>query len=409
MRYLRVVSGRHSALGAVVCLAWVLMAVAGGGSGALAVAQASTGGPRSAVCRPATAGKAACLSIVDPPTVRVPSHQGLSPNVPVPSWALGKRAHFFESRGTRVSLHSPLTEQGIQSIEGAMGEPSYDLINRNLGRRCAGGYCPRPPLLYHEGKGVQHSPKVYVIFWGKNWEAAPGAELRTQLLKMYEGLSGSAWQGILTQYFDATGRVSSTLTVSSYIDTSVSAPTSVNDAKIRAEIAEALKAEANKSWKRELTSQFVVIPAPGSTYEKSFYESPSGEASFCGYHGVDASGSSYTFVSYPGEEPFKKGCISFDPKENVGHVTSMIASHEYAESATDPQVEPEFSKNAEWYTSNGYSSPTYAPLATANCPTEPGSRAFGTIIKANARSQIGNLHMFMRSLDPRQARHTKSR
>ncbi len=330
------------------------------------------------------------------------SHQGLGSNVTVPAWASGKSIHFFASPGAGVSFEG-LTEPGFKGAAE---------VNPDLGRRCEEGYCPEPPVLYHEGKGVQHSPSVHVIFWGKNWEKAPGSELRTQLLKLYEGVSGSAWQGILTQYFDTTGRVSSAITVSSYIDTSVAAPSSVNDHALREEVASAVRANG---WSREFSSQFVVIPAPGTTYTaygtftanttkgsptltsvSSFANVAPGELiagpgipdiaevtaintaektatinedatttatgvtletegfahGFCGYHGVDGSGSSYTFVAYPGEEPFKKGCIGFDPKENADHVTTMIASHEYAESATDPQVEP--FANAEWYTSNDY-------------------------------------------------------
>lgn len=353
---------------------------------------------------PALAKLPAPAEPINPPLAPMPvsSHQGLGANATVPSWAAGKSIHFFASPGAGFSLGG-LTEP---NLEGA-GE-----VGPDLGRRCEEGYCPEPPVLYHEGKGVQHSPAVHVIFWGKNWEKAPGSELRTRLLKLYEGISGSTWQGILTQYFDTTGRVSPTMTVSSYIDTGVAAPSSVNDHALREEVADAVKA---KGWTREFSSQFVVIPAPGATYTaygtftanttkgsstlssvSSFANVAPGERiagpgipgvaevisintsektatlneeatatatkvtietegfahGFCGYHGVDGSGSSYTFVAYPGEEPFKKGCISFDSKANADNVTSMIASHEYAESATDPQVEP--FANAEWYTSNGY-------------------------------------------------------
>jgi len=127
------------------------------------------------------------------------SRQGLGPNATVPSWAAGKRIHFFARPGSEFTLGGPVTEQGV----GKAGE-----LHHALGRRCEPFYCPQPPLLYHEGKGVQHTPKLNVIFWGKNWEKAPGSEVKAQLLSMYEGLSASAWQGVLTQYFDSTGRIS---------------------------------------------------------------------------------------------------------------------------------------------------------------------------------------------------------
>lgn len=163
-------------------------------------------------------------------------------------------------------------------------------------------------------------------------------------MKLYKGISGSTWQGILTQYFDSTGRVSSTVSVATpWIDTSVTHPTSVNDAKLKEEVTTALKAEANKTWKREFSSEFIVMPAPGSTYEAGFDEG------FCAYHNVDSSGSSYTFLPYLGEEPFKAGCVKFyDPKhENADNVDSMAASHEYAESATDAGLNSWFTK-AGW-------------------------------------------------------------
>jgi hypothetical protein len=246
-----------------------------------------------------------------------------------PAWAVGRHIHFFASPKAR----SGLTKATVAPRK-----------RGQLGRRCETGYCPEPPLLYKEsGKGVQHTPKVFVIFWGKKWTVAPGSELRTQLLKFYEGLSGSAYQGILTQYFDATGRISSSVTVTSYTDETVSAPTSVNDAALQGEVSSAVSV---KKWTREFNDQFVVIPAPGSTYESGF------DTGFCGYHGITTTGeSSYTFVPYIGNAPFYEGCAGFDAAKNVNHVTSMIAAHEYAESATDPTPS---GTNATWQTSNEY-------------------------------------------------------
>jgi streptogramin lyase len=242
------------------------------------------------------------------------SNKGLGQGNAVPSWAVGKSVYFFA------------------------GEPTSPGASPDLGQRPG----TDKPLLYHSsGSGVQHGPIVYPIFWGKNWESEPGAALKKQLLKMYEGLSGSSWQGISTQYFDSTGRISSTVSVASaWLDTSVTAPTSVNDKKLQEEVAAAVKA---KGWTRTFSSQFVVMPAPGSTYEAGF------DSGFCAYHGVDGSGSSYTFLPYLGEEPFKAGCVRFyDPAhENADNVDSMAATHEFAESTTDAGLN-------SWYTKNGW-------------------------------------------------------
>jgi hypothetical protein len=90
----------------------------------------------------------------------------------------------------------------------------------------------------------------------------------------------------------------------------------------------------------------VVIPAPGSTYEAGF------DTGFCGYHGLVEEGEpshdyTYTFVPYVGEEPFRLGCIEYDGRGNADNVTSMAASHEYTESATDPGLNT-------WFTEEGY-------------------------------------------------------
>lgn len=254
---------------------------------------------------------------------------GLGPHASIPAWAKGKRIHFLASMSARSGSLG-----GETSLLSAGGGGQIGGI---LERRCELFYCPVIPLLYHEGSGVQHHPRIYAIFWGKNWENAPGAELRTQLLQMYEGLSGSSYMGILTQYFDSSAnRVLSNSSVASYLDTSVAAPTSVNQSKLVEEIARAISVNG---WQEGLESQFVVIPAPGSTYEESFAEG------FCGYHSVDGP-STYTFLPYIGDEPFSRGCL-YIGNGNADNATSAVASHEYAETATDPKLN-------EWYTSNGY-------------------------------------------------------
>jgi tripartite motif-containing protein 71 len=206
------------------------------------------------------------------------------------------------------------------------------------------------PLLYYEGgKGVETAPKVYVIFWGSVFEALgqgehkepteqekTAAKVREMLLKLYEGLTGSAYEGILTQYFNstggATGRVGSTVTTASWIDNSETAPSNLNKAMVAEEVAKGIA--ANTKWIPELNAQFVVVTAPGSTYENGF---PGG----CAYHSWTSSGAIYDFVPYQGDKPFTEGgkeacVIKGNPKGEPIPKTSKSASHEYAEAATDP-------------------------------------------------------------------------
>jgi sugar lactone lactonase YvrE len=190
---------------------------------------------------------------------------------------------------------------------------------------------------------------VHVIFWGAGWEQAggPGPALREEVLNFYRALSGSgspsgrAYQGILTQYFDATGRIAPTLAkTTSFIDTKSPPPVNVNGEAIGREAREAAKA---KHWVLGPDSQFVVMPGPGATYEKGF-------GGFCAYHtvvGENGSYWTYTFVPYTGEPPFEAGCRSWDREFNAGHVQTMDAAHEYAESATDPAFSGWLDKQGE--------------------------------------------------------------
>ena len=144
---------------------------------------------------------------------------------------------------------------------------------------------------------------------------------------MYEGLSGSAYQGILTQYFDSSGWISLSSTVDSFTDTRATAPTGVNAASIEAEV----KYAEEHTEPSHINAQYTIITAPGSTYESGFGNG------FCAYHDVASNGAIFQFVPYIGDEPFKDGnnCKSYG-SGNVANATSVTGSHEYAESITDP-------------------------------------------------------------------------
>ncbi|HEY7962311.1 MAG TPA: hypothetical protein VID29_10340, partial [Solirubrobacteraceae bacterium] len=232
-----------------------------------------------------------------------------------PAWAAGRRVHFEPESAAASAYAEP------ETVGGSEGEGEG-------------------PLLYHEsGNGVQHTPKVYAIFWGANFtKTTEGIEAHTMLSKLYEGLSNTAYQGIMTQYFDSTGRISSSVTFTSYMDKTVAAPANLTRLKVEEEVSSAIS--ANK-WTSESNAQFVVATAPGSTYASNF---PGG----CAYHEYTASGVIYALVPYQGDEQFRSnGCIETgNPSKDPIRKTSKSASHEYAETVTDPKI------NA-WYSAFG--------------------------------------------------------
>jgi DNA-binding beta-propeller fold protein YncE len=223
-----------------------------------------------------------------------------------PAWAASRRVH-FEPESLEDSAYPP------GELEGEGG-----------------------PIFYRESGHVQHTPKVNLIFWGSNFsDTEKGVEVKTMLQTLFKNLTGSAYQGILTQYFDSTGRISSTVTTTSYFDEKVKAPEKVTVLKLEEEISSAVS--LNK-WPIETTAQYFLVTAPGSTYES---------LPGCAFHGVTTAsahvtgGIVYAFVPYQGDPPYStNGCIKTgNPSENPVFKTSKSSSHEYAEAATDPLID----------------------------------------------------------------------
>jgi hypothetical protein len=291
------------------------------------------------------AGAAADAS---PPPQASYAHMGLGHFVSVPKWAKGMHIHFFPtvasaSRPESFAPAGAANGQAGRKPGGKEGESSPGGASSELGIREG----EAGPLGYynHGGYGVQHTVKIYPIFWGSNWNIEPGLAVKAEVMKMYEGLSGSNYQGILNQYFDHTSRVSKTVEVEkAYVDTTVTAPTEVQKSTIEAEVAAAIKA---KGWTREARAQFVVLTAPSAKFV--------GTPGYCAFHWRDGFRSSYTLIPYMGDEPFAHGCLGYDKGKVVGHVEQTAASHEYAESATDPDPSSEEppEDTATWITNYG--------------------------------------------------------
>jgi hypothetical protein len=248
------------------------------------------------------------------------SHKGLGHDVPIPQWAQGRFVHFYPTESNAPGRPGQALGHGPSSSS----EPQ-----NYLGMRCNFAECADPPLLYHySSPGTQHNIHLYPIFWGSNWNSS-GASLRTKLLQFYNGLSGSAYQGILTQYFDSTANISKTVSVTPYTDTTVGpAPKNITNGTIQEEIGVAI--EVHPEWSLDQDSQFVVLAAPGSTYG----EIDAG-ITWCAYHGTHYGKvvTPFGFVPDEGESPFSKNCLYGESGDNA---TSAAAAHEYAEAATDP-------------------------------------------------------------------------
>ena len=195
---------------------------------------------------------------------------------------------------------------------------------------------------------MQHTPHIHLILWGTNFtNTNSGTTLRSALEALYAGLSETSYESIVRQYFDHTGVPAPYIPFDEYLDTRTAAPKNVGDEKIRNEVGGAIELA---NWPQpSINDQYIVVPAPGSTYESGFGTTEHEE--FCGYHGFHvATGGTYTFVAWAGNEPFSE-CAWFDPNGNEVHATALTAAHEFAESVTDPKPH---SSDTAWITNAGY-------------------------------------------------------
>jgi hypothetical protein len=230
--------------------------------------------------------------------------EGLPPGLPVPSWAANKPVHFLPPANAR-------------SKESTLGGSSGGISPQLAGQK-------GETIKYHGGP-VQTAPELYLLFWGNNFfNNTPPVTLYTQLKEFYYGLGGeldnpgeNSWQGILTQYTNAKGPYTFAKVVGETNVTNVGAPKNLTLAQVLEEITLWSGAHQNAN------TQMIVLTAPGTTFSSSYQH-------YCGYHSVDDQGYSYTLVPYNESE-----C---DVEASPVHETTGAASHEFAESTTDPNA-----------------------------------------------------------------------
>jgi alpha-tubulin suppressor-like RCC1 family protein len=226
--------------------------------------------------------------------------------------------------------------------------------------------------LQYNGGPVQHEPQLYLLFWGSAWEshqnlASELAGLFYGNLKAENEIPGgtAAWQGILSQYYSNTkGPYHNAKIISEAHVNNIRAPQNVEDATVQQEAAEFIRELYKKGTPPNANAQFIVLPAPGSTYKDETL-TKEGKLTACGYHGVVAEvfGTneerySYTLVPYGGDveglnakgEKVKcnyAGSYGGSEEEQLEHSTTFVASHEFAESVTDPLTSRKYNSSSE--------------------------------------------------------------
>jgi hypothetical protein len=215
----------------------------------------------------------------------------------------------------------------------------------------AAAFVEGDPPAYHGGY-VQHHPKLFLLFWGPDWNGSLATE-RGEVTQMFQELAGSSYNNILSQYTDNSGDyVHNDVQVdSALVDTSdpnsLGGVPGLDLGTVALFMWNAVHNSANtcqvstcSTWQSAYDAsnndtQFMVIPQPGTRYDGTF-------SGACGMHDNPTSSPLNSAIYSPiglGDKNFNfsivmpgaSGCSS-----DIDWITKY-ASHEYAETATDPQ------------------------------------------------------------------------
>lgn len=238
--------------------------------------------------------------------------------------------------------------------------------------------------LKYWGGEVQHKPELYLLFWGDNfWNGTQpfyeGVSLYTEYKGFYDDLSNeleapgeASWQGILSQYFGKSGTYGDAHVVGETDETAINAPQNITVENIKKEIT----TWANRGLAQNPNTQVIVLAAPGTSYAEDPEKG-------CGYHGIDEQGYSYTFVAYAGDldHYFNKNKENYSCNYRAAGKevettqlmwsSTAIASHEFAEEATDPGLNGEYA----WFSNEGQEIGDlcdYEPLNSVELPEKNG-------------------------------------
>ncbi|HEV3232602.1 MAG TPA: hypothetical protein VG245_10160 [Candidatus Dormibacteraeota bacterium] len=188
------------------------------------------------------------------------------------------------------------------------------------------------PLLWGGGP-VQHSPAVYIDFWG--WNGSDPTGEAAYLQSFFNGVGGSGWANIQTQYTDGSGAVGNPTgqLKGVWFNNTTSPSTSPSDADVA---AQALVAAAHFGYSAD-ADYFIATP---SGHSDPGFAGAGG--SYCAYHAsiADSSSRPVAFTNFPYQTDAGTSCgMNSVNAGSAGTLdgVSIVGGHEYAETVTDPQ------------------------------------------------------------------------
>lgn len=218
-----------------------------------------------------------------------------------------------------------------------------------LGTQCRPG---RNTLSYHGGDLVQH-PAIFVIFWGAQWQTDPTHQAAANDVRsILQQLAGSGYGCSWREY----ALPGAPMDAGSYVGDEIVATPPVahagdelTDAAIRARIL--TEVDANRAPAPTADTIYVVVPPDGVPVSSLGETGCAGSNFFfCAYHDAFRRTSNgpdrfrYVVLPFPCDSGgftcfFEQGFTN-DPGKRAGRSLEALASHEVAETATDPDAPP---------------------------------------------------------------------
>jgi hypothetical protein len=223
-------------------------------------------------------------------------------------------------------------------------------------------------LIFHGGV-VEHHPKVFITWWGPQWQdgftAGPNSEYTSKTIMNYEdtffaNVGGTAWNGVQSQYCDNITIGSTQCAgnpLAQYIANSKGVlagvwidPSPVPSTIVTSGLAENLTDDpvaseavrAEQHFGYDIDATYFVFTPPGitATAYGSVYCAYHSEVTNIGGHGIR-----YAFMPFTPEQGAGCGGNSVNATDDAfghGYLDSytMAGGHEYGEAVTDPDTWP---------------------------------------------------------------------
>lgn len=295
---------------------------------------------------------------------RAPTEPAPSPNTAAPSFS-----------------RSP---DGMELLRAARIHPTVDAAQRARTLR----HTRSNNLYYHggvSGIGVETAPRVYVVFWGSQWNNNDPSGEASLVQNFLNGVGGSSWLNSVTQYCQAVasgtyfcngagtpaGNTPGIL-VGVWFDNGTAAPSQPSQSNLAAEAVNAAAHFGNVSASSNASSQYVIATAHGNN-------SSGFGTQYCAYHSATSSSYgdvAYTNLPYITDAGASCGANFNGLGANAG--ITIVEGHEMAESITDQfpnggWLDGSGSENGDkcaWITSGNQGASANVSLSTGTYPVQ---------------------------------------